>query len=214
MNDTTLVYTPRFLLTGYAGLIWCSAAVATFLIPLRVLWGYYEGTLTLLFTVTGAWGYPNYFFDGVSTAQGPKPLHMSKDFSHSKNSWLDSFLKFLQIETHFYRFFLPLKFVKWDPPVWIFWSKWDSCLRIFGEKVTHLGGTSPYALTCEYPFPTPGDKSYCTCSYSVAAEYPHSNLKGTLTYISHSRLCYMRPTLSVMRNLGVYNAVCNLNILQ
>ena len=33
----------------------------------------------------------------------------------------------------------------------IFLPKWNPCLRIFGEKVTHLGGTSPYALTCEYP---------------------------------------------------------------
>ena len=32
-----------------------------------------------------------------------------------------------------------------------FWPKWDPCQRILGEKVTHLGSTSPYALTCEYP---------------------------------------------------------------
>ena len=32
-----------------------------------------------------------------------------------------------------------------------FWPKWDPCLRSFGKKVTHLDGTSPYALTCEYP---------------------------------------------------------------
>ena len=32
-----------------------------------------------------------------------------------------------------------------------FLSKMDPCLRIFAEKVTHLGCTSPYALTCEYP---------------------------------------------------------------
>ena len=41
--------------------------------------------------------------------------------------------------------------LKWDPLLRIFWPKWDPCLRIFAEKVTHLGGTSPYALTCEYP---------------------------------------------------------------
>ena len=34
-----------------------------------------------------------------------------------------------------------------------FGPKWDPRLRIFGKKVTHLGGTSPYALTCEYPPP-------------------------------------------------------------
>ena len=32
-----------------------------------------------------------------------------------------------------------------------FWPKWDPCPRIFSEKVTHFGGTSPYALRCEYP---------------------------------------------------------------
>ena len=43
-------------------------------------------------------------------------------------------------------------FVKWDPPLRIFfWPKGDPCLRIFGEKVTHLDGISPYALICEYP---------------------------------------------------------------
>ena len=36
-----------------------------------------------------------------------------------------------------------------------FWPKWNLCLRIFCEKVTHLGSTSRYALTCEYPLPPP-----------------------------------------------------------
>ena len=40
-------------------------------------------------------------------------------------------------------------FCHWDPPLWIFWPKWDPCLRVFGEKVKHLGGT--HASTCEYP---------------------------------------------------------------
>ena len=43
--------------------------------------------------------------------------------------------------------------MKWAFPLRIFWPKWDPCLRIFGEKVTRLGGTSLYALTCEYPPP-------------------------------------------------------------
>ena len=51
----------------------------------------------------------------------------------------------------FYKVFTIL--VKWDPLVRIFWPKWNLCLRILGEKVTHLGSTSPYALTCEYPPP-------------------------------------------------------------
>ena len=42
-------------------------------------------------------------------------------------------------------------FVKWDCSLRIFSTKMGPCLRIFGEKVTYLGGTSPYALTCEYP---------------------------------------------------------------
>ena len=37
----------------------------------------------------------------------------------------------------------------------IFWPKLDPCLRTFSEKVTHLGGTFLYALTCEYHFPPP-----------------------------------------------------------
>ena len=44
----------------------------------------------------GPGGVLKLFFDG-----GPKPLPMSKDFSHSKNGWLDSiFLKFSQIKIH------------------------------------------------------------------------------------------------------------------
>ena len=46
-----------------------------------------------------------------------------------------------------------------------FWPNWDPCLRIFGEKVTHLGSISPYALTCEYP------SRICKCSaWAVVAE--------------------------------------------
>ena len=61
----------------------------------------------------------------------------------------DPFLRvFLPQNDWFYHFFAI--FAKWDPLLRIFWPKWDPCLRIFAEKVTHLGGTSPYALTCEY----------------------------------------------------------------
>ena len=42
-------------------------------------------------------------------------------------------------------------FVKWDALVRIFFTKMEPMSRIFGEKVTHLGSTSLYALTCEYP---------------------------------------------------------------
>ena len=47
----------------------------------------------------------------------------------------------------FFFFFLIL--VKRDLLLRIFWLKWDPCLKIFGEKVAHLGGTSLYASTSE-----------------------------------------------------------------
>ena len=77
-------------------------------------------------------GYSNYFLTGCA-AQGLKPL-ISKGFSTLK---MADFTSFSQL------------FVKWDPLLRIFWPKWNPCLRIFSEKVTHLGSTSPYALTCE-----------------------------------------------------------------
>ena len=64
---------------------------------------------------------------------------------------LTVFSKFSQIRTHFQGFF----YLKND---WFYhfffvvvasFVKWDPCLRIFGEKITYLGGTSPYVLTCE-----------------------------------------------------------------
>ena len=63
----------------------------------------------------------------------------------------DPFLRaFLPQNGWFYHFFAI--FAKWDPLLRIFfWPKWDPCLRILAEKVTHLGGTSPYGLSCEYP---------------------------------------------------------------
>ena len=88
-----------------------------------------------------------------------KPLPISKDFSPSKSGWFEffsssSFLKFSQIETPFLLIFLYLKkgcfyiFSRNFCEVGrsskdFFWTKWDPCLRIFGEKVTHFGGTSP-----------------------------------------------------------------------
>ena len=43
-----------------------------------------------------------------------------------------------------------------------FWPKWDTCLRTFAEKETHLGGTFPYALTCEYPPRAPTSHYGCS----------------------------------------------------
>ena len=98
-------------------------------------------------------------------AQGLKPLPLCKDFSPPKNDWFDCFSEifanwdpFLRVFTSktagFSIFFTIL--VIWDPLLRIFWPKLNLCLRIFGEKVTHLGSTSPYALTSEYPPPPPG----------------------------------------------------------
>ena len=79
-----------------------------------------------------------------------------------------TFFFFSEIFAHqdpFVRLFLPKKwlilqffrnfFRNWTPFYRSFWPKWDPCLRIFGEKVTHLDNTSLYALTCELPPPPP-----------------------------------------------------------
>ena len=67
-------------------------------------------------------GYSNYFLTECA-ARGTKPLPMSKDFSHSKNGWLDSFFEIFANRDPFLRGFLPQKrlilqvfrnfFVKW-----------------------------------------------------------------------------------------------------
>ena len=111
--------------------------------------------------VPGPGGYLNYFLTRCA-ARGLKPLPISKDFSPSKNSWFNSFFfsknfrKLGAISKGFSTskmadFSILAIFVKWDPLLrfFFFLEKWDPCLRIFAEKVTHLGGTSPYALTCE-----------------------------------------------------------------
>ena len=50
-----------------------------------------------------------------------------------------------------FTFFCFAIFVKWDSLVRIFLTKMGPMSEDFGEKVTHFGGTSPYALTCEHP---------------------------------------------------------------
>ena len=115
----------------------------------------------LVWLVQSPGGYSNYFLMKCA-AQGLKPLPLSKDFSHSKNGWIDSFLKFSQNRDPFLRVFLPQKWLilqffrkfceMGHSSKYFFFTKMGPmCLRIFGEKVTHLDGTSPYALTCEYP---------------------------------------------------------------
>ena len=76
-----------------------------------------------------------------------QPLPISKDFSPSKSSgsyfFFQNFPKLGSISKGFSpqkRLILQVLFLWGDP-----------LLRIFWEKVTHLGSTSPYALICEYP---------------------------------------------------------------
>ena len=101
----------------------------------------------------------SYYFLTECAARGSKPLPIFKDFSHSKNGWLDSFRNFCKLRPISKGFLsqkrLILQFVrnfcKMGPSSMIFLTIVGPYLRIFGEKVSHLGGTSPYALTCEYP---------------------------------------------------------------
>ena len=109
------------------------------------------------------------------------------DFSPQRNGWFDlfflnfcnrdPFLMVFYVNNDWFYKFLAI-FVKWDPLLRIFWPKWNTCLRIFGEKVTHFSGTSPYALTHEYlPVPTPRHFD----SYWVFYAYRVQYLKLALT---------------------------------
>ena len=99
--------------------------------------------------------YSNYFWTDCA-AQGLKPLPISYDFSQSKSGWIDTFFEIFANRYPFLRVFLPQKwlilhsfciFCEMGPSSKDFlWPNWDPCLRIFGQKVTHLGGTSLYAL--------------------------------------------------------------------
>ena len=67
------------------------------------------------------------FFDGVCSPRSENPTYISKDFSHSKNGWLDSFCwnfrksrpiskGFSASKTASFTIFFAI-FVKWDPPL-------------------------------------------------------------------------------------------------
>ena len=64
-----------------------------------------------------------------------KSGHSSNGFSTSKMADLQFFHNFCEM----------------GPSSKDFFTKWDPGVRSFGEKVTHLGGTSLYILTFEYP---------------------------------------------------------------
>ena len=111
----------------------------------------------------GGGGCSNYFLTGCAT-RGLKPLPISKIFLPQKR------LIFLFFSPRNFRksgpiskgfstskivdFTIFCNFCEMGPSSKDFLkSKWDSCLRNFAF-LTHLGGTSPYALTmltCEYP---------------------------------------------------------------
>ena len=117
-------------------------------------------------TYTGWGGINQIIFLTGCAARYLKPLPISKDFSPSKNGWFyrvffPNFCKSGPISKGFstpkmagFTFFFAL-FIKWDPLLRIFWTKMGPMSKDFWWKVTHLGSTSLYALTCEYPPPPP-----------------------------------------------------------
>ena len=125
------------------------------------------------------WGYSNYFFDRVK----PLPMGISKDFSLKKQlillfSFLFIFSKCLQIGTHFYRLFNIKNswFFKFSQFLWIgilfkgfFWPKWNLCLRIFGEKVTHWVAHIPKSFNKRIPPPL----GTSICIHKYLKHIPH-----------------------------------------
>ena len=65
------------------------------------------------------------------------------------------------------------------------WPKWNPCLRILGEKVTHLGGISPNALTFEYPTPPPRILTITLCTKMVRG-ITRLRAWGSLPYVRSS----------------------------
>ena len=89
------------------------------------------------------------------------PYPYLRIFLPQKTADLKLFFEIFANRSPFLRVFLPQNgwfyhffaiFAKWDPLLRIFLIKMGPMSKDF-SKVTHLGGTSPYALTCEYPPP-------------------------------------------------------------
>ena len=136
------------------------------------------------------------FFDGVCGPRSETLTFISGFFSLKKRL-ISFFSKFSQIGTHFLGFFY-LKMADFTIFSWFlrngilfegfFWPKWDPCLRIFAEKVTHLGGTSLYALTYEYPPPCElpfyhlknADFALCVTIHFNFADFPFCWILNTL----------------------------------
>ena len=87
--------------------------------------------------------------------------------------------------------------------------KWGPCPRIFGEKVTHLGGIFPYALTCEYP---PGPDAI---TFGILKKTKHNKTnKKTALYSSFSCSpvyqivkCFVSATQRVQHSVHVSNTL-------
>ena len=134
-------------------------------------------------------GFSNYFLKECA-ARGLKPLLISKDFSHSKNGWIDSFLKIFTNWESFLRVFLPQKWL--ILPFFckfcemgssyrdFFLPKWDPCLRIFCEKVTpQFGQHIPVCLNMQAP------PWYWTLNFIIIT--PH--FPQNTDIVSHVGLC-------------------------
>ena len=103
-----------------------------------------------------------WFFDGSCNPRSEFPYPYLRIFLPQKTADFTDFF-FSEVFTNwdpFLRLFLPQKWLilqffrnicKMGSSFKDFWPKWDPCLRIFGEKVAHLGGTSPYALHVSTP---------------------------------------------------------------
>ena len=96
------------------------------------------------------WGTQTIFWRSVRPeVWNPYPI---KDFSHSKNGWLDSFLEIFANWDHFLRVFLPQKwlililfanFVKWDHPLRIVLTKMRPMSKDFWWKSNPFGRHIP-----------------------------------------------------------------------
>ena len=109
----------------------------------------------MTWVVSNTGGYSNYFLTGCAV-QGLKPLPISKRFFSCKRMTDFTVFQNFHKSGPISKGFLPPKwlillffqnFCEMGPSSKdFFWPKWDPCLRICGEKVTHLGGTSLFAL--------------------------------------------------------------------
>ena len=106
-------------------------------------------------------GYLIYFLTGCA-ARGLKPLPISKDFSCSKNGWIDTvffrnFRKSRPISKGFSASKPAADFTNFSEILWngtlkgFSWPKWDPCLRIFGEKSNPFGRHIPVCLNMWVP---------------------------------------------------------------